>query len=202
VTNYEIGWDRTLRHGTQLRVSAYHETAVDIVGLLAGSSPATGLAITPANIGRSEATGFELSLKGSFNKDWRWSASYTPEFISDHFDPGFTLATTAVNFAKTTPVHVVNAGLGWERRPWEADAYLRYESAFYGIEKTAGSAAINSEVLAPIPGYVTVDARVGYRLNDRLTVSLSGQNLTRSPQRQTAAPDVQRVVFGTLKLKF
>jgi outer membrane receptor protein involved in Fe transport len=62
--------------------------------------------------------------------------------------------------------------------------------------------ANNGEVLTLIPDYVAVDARVGYKLNDRLTFSLSGQNLTSSPQRQTAAPDVQRRVFGTLNLKF
>jgi iron complex outermembrane receptor protein len=201
VTNYELAWDRTLRGGALLRVSAYHETARDIVALQAGNDFTAGLAVTPANIGGSEATGLEFSLKGNFNKDWRWNASYTPEIIKDDFGPGFTVATTGANFAKTTPVHVVNAGLGYAHGPWEADTYLRYESTFYGIQKP-DVLANNGEVLTLIPDYVSVDARVGYKLNDRLTFSLSGQNLTSSPQRQTAAPDVQRRVFGTLNLKF
>jgi iron complex outermembrane receptor protein len=203
VTNYELGWDRTLPGGGQLRLSAFHETAGDIVGLLAGNDFPAGLAVTPANIGRSEATGLELSLKGTFRKQWRWSASYTPEVISDHFEPGFTLATTGVNFAQTTPVHMANASLGWALGPWETDGYLRYESAFYGIEPAAADVtAINGETLTLIPSYISVDARVGYKVNNRLTLSVSGQNITHSPQRQTSGPDVERRVIGTLKIKF
>lgn len=201
VTNYEIGWDRALPGGKALRVSVFHETVRDIVALQAGSNPAAGLSATPANIGGSEATGLELSLKGTFNKDWRWSASYTPEIIKDEFGPRYTLATTAVDFAKTTPAHVLNGALGWSRGPWEADAYLRYESAFHGIDKP-DPLTDNGEVLIPIPGYVSADARVGYKLNDRLTFSLAGQNLTSSPQRQTSAPDVQRRITGTLRVQF
>ena len=202
VTNYELGWDRRLPGSAQVRLSAFHETARDIVGLLAGSELSAGLVVTPANIGRSEATGLELSLKGTFRKDWRWSASYTPEFISDHFEPGFTLATSGVDFAHTTPVHVANANLGWAHGPWETDGYLRYESAFSGIERAATDVAINGETLTLIPDYVSVDARVGYKLTDRLTLSVSGQNITHSPQRQTSAPDVERRLVGTLKIRF
>ncbi|MGP6157775.1 MAG: TonB-dependent receptor plug domain-containing protein [Vulcanimicrobiaceae bacterium] len=202
VTNYEVGWDRSLSGGAQLRLSAYHETARDIVALLAGSDFSAGLIATPANIGGSDATGVELSLKGTFRRYWRWSASYTPEVITDHFEPGFTLATTGVNYAQTTPVHVANAGLGWARGPWETDGYLRYESAFYGIVPTPDVNATNGETLSLIPAYVSVDARIGYKLNDRLTLSLSGQNITQSPQRQTSAPDVERRLIGMLKIKF
>jgi outer membrane receptor for ferrienterochelin and colicins len=202
VTNFELGWDRELRSlGGRLRLSLYHETARDIVGLLAGSDFSAGLVVTPANIGKSESTGLELSVDGTFRKNGRWGVSYTPEFISDHFEPGFTLASTGVDFAHTTPVHVVNLNLGWARGPWEADGYLRYESAFYGIERTATDVAINGETLTPIPGYVSVDSRLGYKLGDRFTLSLSGQNLLYSRQRQTSGPDVQRRVLLTLQAR-
>jgi iron complex outermembrane receptor protein len=202
VANYELSWDRTLRDGTALRLSAFHETTRDIVGLLAGSALSASLVVTPANIGGSEATGLEFALKGRFAKNWRWGASYTPEIIKDDLRPGLTLANTGVDFAKTTPIHVVNANLGWARGPWEIDSYLRYESAFQGIRQAAASTTINGETLTPIPDYAAVDARFAYKLSDRLTFSLSGQNLTSSPQRQTAAPDVQRRVIGTLNVKF
>lgn len=202
ITNYELSWDRMLHGGTGLRLSAYHQTTRDIVGLLAGSNPSAGLVLTPANIGGSEATGLELALKGSFAKNWRWGASYTPEIIKDDLGPGFTLATTGVDFASTMPVHVVNANLGWARGPWEIDGYLRYESAFQGIRQAAARTTINGETLTPIPAYASVDGRVACKLSDRLTFSLSGQNLTSSPQRQTSAPDVQRRVIGTLNVTF
>jgi outer membrane receptor for ferrienterochelin and colicins len=201
VTNYELGWDRALPStGGRLRLSVYHETLRAIVGLNAGSDYSLGLFAIPANIGQSEATGLELSLDGTFGKNARWGASYTPEFISDHFGPGFTLATTGVDFAHTTPAHVVNLNLGWARGRWEADGYLRYESAFYGIERST-VIATNGDVLTPIPDYVSVDSRLGYKLGDRFTLSLSGQNLLYSRQRQTSGPDVERRVFLTLQAR-
>lgn len=201
VTNYELGWDRSLTAtGGRLRLSAYHETVRDIVALQAGSDYPAGLVDTPANIGNSEATGLELSLDGTFRKYGRWGASYTPEIIRDQFGPGFTLATTGVDFAHTTPVHVANANVGWARGPWEADGYLHYESAFFGVEQT--SVAINGVVLRPIPAYVSADARLAYKLSDRFTLSLSGQNILLSRQQQTSGPDVERRLIGTLQDRF
>jgi outer membrane receptor for ferrienterochelin and colicins len=206
VTNVELGWDRALRFpGGRLRLRAYHETERDIVALSGGSDYPAGLLSTPANIGTSQATGVELSLAGTFGKSGRWGASYTPEFISDHFEPGFALASTGVEFAHTTPVHVANVNVGWVHGPWEADSYLRYESAFFGIATTPtnnGSlGGLGGDILTRIPGYVSVDARLGYKLNDRFTLSLAGQDIMLSRQRQTAAPDVERRVTLTLQAR-
>jgi iron complex outermembrane receptor protein len=199
VMNYELGWDRTLPStGGRFRLSVYHETLQNILAFEAGSDYSAGLISIPANIGDSEATGLELSLDGRFRRYWRWGASYTPEIIRDSFEPGFTLATTAVNDAQTTPVHVVNLNLGWARGRWETQGYLRYESAFYGIERSA-EPVINGEVLTPIPDYVSVDSRIAYKLSDRFTLSLSGQNLLSAQQLQTSGLEVERRVFLSLQ---
>ena len=203
VTNYEVGWDRKLLGDARLRVSTYHESASDFVGLLAGNAPSAGLVATPANIGGSDATGFELALDGTFRKNWRWGANYTHEIIKDRFAPGFTLASTGVDFTHTTPVHVAGANLGWTHDRFETDGYLRYESAFYGIgEPAPNRIGFNGESLVAVPSYVAVDARVGYTLNDRMTLSLSGQNLTHSQQIQTSGPAVERRVIGSVRMKF
>ncbi len=200
--NYEIDWDHLLSSsGTTLRLSAYHESTNDIVGLLAGNDYPKGLVATPATIGSSEATGLELSLTGTFPSGWRWGASYTPEIIRDDFGPGYTVATTAVDFAQTTPVHVANANLGWARGRWEADGYLRYESAFYSIGEGSDNQDINGEALSRVPSYVSVDARLGYRLSDRLTLDISGQNVLHAQQVQTSGPALERRLIGTLNVK-
>jgi iron complex outermembrane receptor protein len=200
VTNYEVAWDRALPAiGAELHVSLFHGHTHAIVANTGGAQFALGLFSTSANIGRSETTGLEISIRGTMGDTWRWGASYTPQVIDDEFDPAFTVETTLVDFEHTTPRHVLNANLGWSSGPWEVDGYLRYQSRFDGIENSGVGIIIGS--LAPISSYVSVDARVGYRLNDRMTLALSGQNLIDSPQRQTAAPEVERRVFGTFTMR-
>jgi len=57
-------------------------------------------------------------------------------------------------------------------------------------------------VLTPTGGYVYADARVAYRVTDGATLSVSGQNLLQSPQKQTSAPAVERRVFATITADF
>ena len=97
-----------------------------------------------------------------------------------------------VDFEHTHPVHVVDINLGWAHGPWEIDGYGRYESQFDSIQ--GAGALLPSGTLVRIPNYVTMDARIAYRITDNLTLALSAQNLLDSPQRQTSAASVERRV--------
>ena len=114
-------------------------------------------------------------------------AELYPEVIEDHFARPYPLALTIVDYQHTNPVHVVNANLGWSRGPWEMDGYLRYESRFSGMQ--GGNLFDPVGSLVRIPDYVSVDARIAYRITDNLTLAISGQNLLQSPQKQTSAPE-------------
>jgi outer membrane receptor for ferrienterochelin and colicins len=198
VTNYEIGWDRGLPLiGAQTRVSVFHEISHDIVSVSGGSLYPSSLLITSANIGSSQATGLELSIKGIFLQYWRWGASYTPETIHDHLiTPVFS--QSLINYQDTLPVNVVNANLGWARGPWEIDGYLRYESNFFGLQSDVTG---SDTMLVRINSYTSVDGRIAYKLTKDITFALSGQNLTQKRQQQTSAPEVERRVLGTLTIK-
>ncbi len=201
VTNYELGWDRNFPSiDTTLRVSAFHQTTNEITSLSGGFIVGPGGAyLTSANVANSKADGLELGLKGKFLADWRWGLSYTPEIVTDHFAAGLTNLTTTTDFQHTNPVHVVNAHLGWSHGPWEVDGFLRYESRFFGLTPTVSGQGAG---LLPIADYVSVDARIGYRLTDRVTLALAGQNITRATQRQTSGPNVERRILGTVSVKF
>ena len=202
VMNYGLDWDHTIpAWTTRLHVHIFHQTSDDIVtnfGPIQFPPPPSGLIATPVNIGHSEATGAEISLIGAFSEDWRWGLSYTPEMIADHFAPSATVLSALVDYEHTHPVHVVNANLGWAHGPWEVDGYLRYQSEFKSIQ--GFSAFQPAGILVRIPNYVSVDARIAYRVNDHLTLAVSGQNLLESPQRQTSGPDVERRVLATLSV--
>jgi iron complex outermembrane receptor protein len=200
VTNFEVAWDRSLPTvRAELHVGLFHGHTRDIVANTGGAQVALGLVSTSVNIGRSETTGLEISVDGTIGEAWRWGLGYAAQDIEDDFDPGFSVTTTLVDFEHTTPRHMLNANLGWSNGVWEIDGYLRYQSSFDGIENPGFDVIIGA--LTPISSYVSVDARVGYRLNERLTLALSGQNLTDSTQRQTAAAEAERRVLGTLTLR-
>jgi iron complex outermembrane receptor protein len=196
VANYEVGWDRKLSLiEAQTRVSVFHEISHDLETSQGGSLFPSTILSTPTNIGRSEATGLELSIKGIFLQNWRWGASYTPETIHDNFSYPFQLIV--VDYQDTLPVNVVNANLGWSRGPWEIDGYLRYESNFFSIRSdTVGG----NTMLVPIKRYTSVDGRIAYKFTKEITFALSGQNI-QGVQQQTSAPDIERRVLGTVTIK-
>jgi outer membrane receptor for ferrienterochelin and colicins len=198
VTSFQAEWDRRIPSlNASLRVSLYHQTASAIISQTGQVSLIpSGVLVSPANIGDSRATGLDIELSGKFRDDWRWSVAYTPEIITDHFISA-QIVPSGVEFQHTTPVHTVKASLGWSHGNWEADGFLRYESSSYGLTSIYLTGA-----LAKIDGYVALDGRVAYKLTDRVTLSLSGQNLTQSSQRQTAGANVERRVVGGITVGF
>jgi outer membrane receptor protein involved in Fe transport len=81
---------------------------------------------------------------------------------------------------------------------WELDGYLYYQSHANGLTP----ADAGGTVLTPIPAYISLDARIGYKINRWPTLALSGQNLATNSQRQTSGPAVQRRVLGTMTIGF
>jgi iron complex outermembrane receptor protein len=198
VTSFQADWDRTFPslHAT-LHTSLYHQATTAVISETGQISfIPSGILVSPANIGDSRTTGLDMELSGKFRGDWRWSVAYTPQIVTDHFvSPSFV--SLGIDYQHTTPVHTAKARLGWSHGSWEADGYLRYESSSYGLTSRFLTGA-----LARIDGYIALDGRVAYKLTDRVTLSVSGQNLTQSSQRQTSGPDVERRIFGSLSVAF
>ena len=200
VTNYELAWDRDLpTFDAHLQISVFHQQTDELISIVGNfiATP-TRFYATSANIGSSSANGVELSAKGALDDAWRWSVSYRAEFVEDDFLPFAVGGVDVADYEHTTPKHLIKGNLGWARGGWEVDTYLNYQSATFGLRNTAGIAT----GLVPVGAYVSLDARVAYRLTDWATLAVSGQNLLQSPQQQTSGPAVERRVFATLSANF
>ena len=186
ITNYEIGWDHALAQRHLLfRASVFHQRTTNVPTPEGGSIPtASGPYIVATNIGSSTANGLELAIKGTLPSDFRWSIAYRPEKITDHFLPIAQNAAVNTDFQHTTPRHLLKANLGWANERWELDSFLQYQSVSEGLNATS--------TLVHIGAFVAVDGRVAYKLNQRITWSVSGQNLTHASQIQTSGPAVER----------
>ena len=206
-TNYEIDWDRSLpRIGGQFHTAAFYQESENVISLLGETLPGSGPPpySIPANIGNSIARGVEFSLRGMFGEAWRWGANYRFESITDFFIPSAQGGTSYVDFQHVTPKHVVKANLGWARGNWEIDTFLYYQSTTRGLARLPlpPGSFITGSFLTPVADYLSVDARIAYRVTDWATLAISGQNLAQSPQQQTSGPKVERRVFATLTVNY
>ena len=199
IANYEIGWDRAMAApGLLLRASAFQQHSEDIRAVTGASiQTAGGFYNLPANIGDSDAYGIELGLREKLVHEYRWSVDYRAEWIRDHFIPSAQNGADFTDYQHTTPVHLLKANLGWANKIWELDGYLHYQSSSSGIEVQGVTGS-----LAPVAGFVSVDARFAGKAPSRLTWAVTGQNLTHASQRQTVGPAVERRVLGELSFHF
>jgi len=199
VLSWQAEWDRRIPSlNARLHASLYNQATTDLISDVGTFSLSPhGILASPANIGASRATGLDLRIDGSFRGNWHWSLGYSPEIVTDHFSKPSPFGPLGVDFQHTTPAQSANARLGWSRDKWEIDGYLRYQSTAYGLTSRFLGGA-----LTRIDGFVTMDGRVAYKLTDKATLSLSGQNLGQATQRQTSGPDVERRVIGSVGVDF
>jgi len=198
VMNYEIDWDHAFEAwATTLRTAAFHQRSTDVVALVGGFNPGPPPYSLTGNVGSSDAWGVELSLKGEISQHWHWGTSYRFETIKDKVIPAVQNGTGYIDFQHSTPKHQLRANLGWALDQWEADIAAYYQSATKGLIPTP-----TGTTLMPVQDYFNADARIGYRINDNLTVSVSGQNLLTAHQVQTSGPAIERRIFLNLSAGF
>jgi hypothetical protein len=149
-----------------------------------------------AGIGNSREIGVEISAKGKLIDRWSWSVGYAPRIVMDRLTS--QSAVTGIDFKHTTPIHVINASLGWSSGPWKIDGFARWESSSTGFANDGTGTFIPVR----IGSHLALDARIGYDVTDNLTLAVSGQQLTMNGQRQTALGDVDRRVLGTVSVRY
>lgn len=196
VTNFEALWNhRFATLDTRLQIAAFHQNTYQVISIGVGTVDTMNTpGLAPANVGSSRADGVEIGLQGRIDEAWRWSASYRLELINDKYMKAGS-RSDLVNYEDTTPQHVVKADLGWDGQAWSADLFLNYQSDSAGLRHVEPG-----RILVPIGAYTSVDARLGYRFNDHVSLSLSGQNLLEGSQQQTSGPAVERQFFVTLSV--
>ena len=198
VMNYEADWDHQIDAiDGFLRTAFFVQRTTSVISLNGGFVPGPPFYNLPINIGSSDAVGAEISLGGRIAQDWHWGTSYRFETIKDKFIPLAQNGADFTDFQHVTPKHQIKANLGWARDSWEADMAAYYQSATRGLILT-----MTGSGLLPVQDYFNADARIGYRINDNLTLAVSGQNLLESRQVQTSGPAIERRVFLNLSAGF
>ena len=203
VNNYEIDWDHDFADTRiRSRVALFYQTTQMLQSVISPADtrflPPGRLLIYTGNIGNSREVGAEFSLQGKFENTWHWTIGYSPRIVRDNFNPLASVSRSGVDFAHTTPRHVVKASLGWSTERWEIDGFLNFQSMAAGV-------AIGRSLdfgLVPLGAVVAFDARAAYKLTPSMTLSLSGQDILFSSARQTGWSKTEQQLIGQFTAHF
>jgi len=203
VTNYELDYDTTVQPlNATLRMAIFHEVTDNLLttALNAPLFPgAGGLVSYSQNIGSSSAAGGKIGLNGVSGAGIRWNFSYAYISIKDRFSLGtLTGFSQVLNYDHGAPANVIDMGGGYSWGKFELDAEARWQSHFTDY----GSTADNGVQPIPISNYLTMNARIGYRVTDNITVGLVGEQLTQAQIQEAAGTPVQRRITATVIVGF
>jgi iron complex outermembrane receptor protein len=204
VWNAEVDYDRALPMiGSTLRSALFLQRADDIIAWPFGAPLSISRAGAPlffsSNVGYSTAAGTEVALKGHNAGGFHWQASYSLAATTNHTVLNTGAAPTGiVEYAHSAPEHVAIGGIGWAHERLELDLLGRWQSSYLDYRLNAdrtGLLAVN------VDDYVTLDARVGYRVTDWVTIALTAQQFNQSQMVETAGPPVERRVIASVTVR-
>jgi iron complex outermembrane receptor protein len=204
VWSTELDYDRALSAiDSTLRTALFLQRIDDVIAWPFGApvsfTPAGMPIFYSSNVGYSIAAGGELGIKGHNTSGWRWNASYALVATADHtsLNRG-ALPSGVVTDANSTPEHVVLLGVGYSWERLEADLLTRWQSDFLDFRLTPDRSALTR---VTIDNYVTMDARIGYRVLDNVTAAFSVQQLNAPHLVESAGPPMERRVIVSITVR-
>lgn len=196
VFNVEGDYDHTFsEYGVTLRNAVYWQHNADLFGYDVGGGYYVGpnYVYQSANFGASDETGFEISLKKRASEGLRWNIGYKYAIIDDKIWSGIAPGAYSA-FQGSTPRHTVDFGIGYGLDRWEFDLLGRWQSQFtdYIYTVTYGYQPVT------LPDYVTLNAHVGFRATDWLTLGATAEQFDEARIRERAglATD-RRLIFSS-----
>ena len=203
--NAEIDYDRSLPAiSSVLRTALFLQRTDDVIAsFFAG--PLTilrdGVAYRLAdNVGYTTAEGFEIGIKGHSGSGWRWNLSYALAETTNHtgLDAGGVILSGQL-YAHSVPEHVVVAGIGYTFEKYEADLMARWQSSFLDVRSPPTPGPL---VLVSVDNYVTLNARIAYRVIDNVTVALVAQQLNAPSLITTGGAPQERRLIASVTARF
>ena len=197
VWNAELAYDRSLhRLGATLTASVFLQRNTDLLAA-AGDTMLEVVDGKPtefaANVGSSNELGVEVGLASAQGSRFRWKVSYRYTAIVD--DIMHDLPETAVtNYGAGTPSHVVILGAGYTSGRWELDMQARGQTKYLDF--------VDLETKQAVPGYVSFNARVGFRATDYLTLAGTAEQFNVSRFLESGGFYVDRRFIASATLRY
>jgi len=201
VMNYEVDYERRMAQiNGKFTTAVFYQQTKDMQSMIADETTNAGtLYVLSGNVGDSFMWGAELGLDGKFNDKWHWSANYTFTKIEDDLDNNTAgVYYSPTDYEDTNSEHTINLQLGYTTGKWFADGGIQYASSFDDFVLSSDRKSFEKEHVAA--GF-TLNANVSYKMNDLVTMSVTGQNLF-GEERQSAQGAVGPLVWTSMKVDF
>lgn len=198
VEDLSLDYSRAIEQlASTLKVSLFVEwnrnvIAPFVAGPLIVIAGQPALANFAQNIGSSHGWGGEVELQGKLASGLRWDLSYSHMQITDDAQ-----VRSELDYEDAAPRHHWRAALGYSQGRWEIDAFGQAMSSTAMVRDL-----LNASGPTPTDGYATLSGRIGYSLAPRVTLALSGTNLTRRITRTSAFPAIERQAFLGLTARY
>lgn len=204
VTNYELDYDRSLPWlDSTVRIAAFAQHTNMSIGSPFGSGysllPSGQVLVSDRNFGSSDELGGEIGIKGSNAAGLRWNLSYALAAVRDDSPRAELLVAPSVSYQRQTPTSSVILGGGYTWQHLEFDAQARWQSHFE--DYTFNPRAFIATPIV-VPNYITLNARVGYQINDHVTLSVVAEQLNQHSIAESAGLQVNRRFFASVKAQF
>ena len=202
IQTYEFNYERDLPQlASKLGLSIFHQAFDELKSLpalgVAGLEFINGLPATRSqNIGKSSAWGIEAEISGDIGQYFDYALNYSYVNIDDDLDINQNSLDYGALFEDATPHHLIKAKFGADWENWEADMFVNWQSERDLIDNPTGFALSRTE----LDSVFNMNARIGYRVNDRMHLSVSGSNLL-GDNETTNGLDIDRRLLFTAKIK-
>jgi iron complex outermembrane receptor protein len=184
-------------------MSLFYQTEDDVIGSLYGEpDPMVRSGFLVNNIGSSHEVGIEIGIKGHSPSGFRWDAGYAFTSVTDNLTLAPTQPPTSnIDFQHGTPEHMLKFGGGYSVGKWEFDAAGRWQSSW--VDYRAQSDILPLPLaLVRVPDYVSLNARVGYKVTEQLTFSVSAAQFNQSSLVTSAGLPTERRVMVKISEQF
>ena len=197
------------QNGGRLELTAFYNRTNDVISVGdAQTPPRTAQPAYPFilgiwdNVGTLEAYGLEASLTGRFAPSWTWALNYTwTSADQDIVGNSGGLFTRPLALDSATPEHKVKAQLSYERGPWLATVAARYTS---DVSQLVASPPMGTGpmLLVRIDDSLALDAKLAFKLSDRLTFAIAGENLTDAAGVDLSPAPAERRLRASVQIRF
>lgn len=202
---YEIGYRTNSFKSVSLDFTAFYNDYESLRGFSEIDLTFNGSALQKpllfGNKGYGNSVGFETSTVWQMLHNWRWELNYS--FLKTHF------YESGLYQEMTPPQHKISLRSSLDPLPSvNVDFWLRYigqSTVQYSNSLTVNG---NPNGNFPISGYLTLDARVAWKVNNAIELSLVGQNLLDNRHLEylqetfTTPTEIDRSVYGKIVWRY